>query len=295
MRTSSTKTRGQGRPRRIVSSERELPPGWVHIDLGVGEAAYAEASVPGSGETHPHSLGFNGNGPGASDLEPKIVAAFEPTEARHWHMPPRPAGTLRVERHAWETEQGRRDLGLPLPALPLAAWTWCVSCGKLFRDKRVDAGENLPGGYRPEYSGWSDGLEAITGGVALYCDGCRHSRSRSLPATRLCGAPACDATFVPTDRRTMTCSNACRKRLGDWRLKHQEMRTFLELRTRPTEPAFGFPCIGKAHPHECWCPSCHLSRKESSCCDAHRLDSAVLSPPLSPLPIAPSEGHPGRR
>src|SRR5215212_8947831 len=79
----------------------ELPAAYVRVDLGLGPAPYAAIAVPGPDEIHPHQLGFNWT---AGQLLPDRLAAFQPTEPRHWRMPARAAIALRVERHAFETD-----------------------------------------------------------------------------------------------------------------------------------------------------------------------------------------------
>jgi hypothetical protein len=71
----------------------------------------------------------------------------------------------------------------------LTPWTWCVHCGRAFRDRRVALR------YRR---------------VAKWCQTCRHIRSRFLPPLRPCAADDCDRWFQPPRRNALFHSPACK-------------------------------------------------------------------------------------
>lgn len=175
-------------------------PGWVLVDLGRGEASYHEAAVPRPGETHPHAECLYGR---TGSVERPALEAFRPTLA----VRPRAARLFRIDRHEVEHEAGR----------VLSAGAWCIGCGHPFRDERAAVGKAPRPDWEPPPAWWGT-IEAIRGGVAKFCPACRN---RQWAPERECAAPACDEWLIPTDARTVTCCEACRKRLERERRKHR--------------------------------------------------------------------------
>jgi hypothetical protein len=221
--------------------------------------------MPAPGACHPHAIGLYDR---LGDLLPGALRAFEPTCSTDRRMPPLAAEMLRVDRHA--VECGRLPVFSHHQIEPLSRWCWCAACGALFEDRRVARGQPITGSFDVDLHGDWDDLESVLGGVAKWCPACRGRRTRHNAVARLCAAPGCEVDFAPRNARQSTCSNACRKRLGDWQRRHASRRRLRERLERedraagypvvPYHVAPDLPCIGASCAPMCECVTCVLDR-----------------------------------
>lgn len=273
------------RPRRTSHRQVEPAPGYRYADLGAGEIPYLECHLPDDGETHPFLLGFYDPSRGWGDLIPEALRTFEPSQSEHYRMKPAAAAQFRIERHFVECESAARRAGEESGHRhPLSRWCWCVTCGALCEDGRVARGDLLEGDVvleardsRGRLSMWALedlGVQALAGGVRNWCDSCVRLSRRSSPAMTRCTAPGCGRHFAPSRGNQITCSNACRKALGENRRWHELAQQIDEFTPQGREQRAAesaarmkgaparLPCMRGDIQH-CMCETCQLDRIRS--------------------------------